>query len=374
MFPLQGSAGRCAPGPLKGGALIIQPSDSPSALIAMTRPAAQWQPLYSDINPKTGAPGAALAKDPGFLRASRILAGGGLVAVPTETVYGLAADATNAEAVASIYQAKNRPSFNPLISHLPSLEVARQHGQFNDDALKLAQAFWPGPMTLVVKKLDESPIADLTSAGLDTVALRVPDSALMRSLAFATGKPLAAPSANRSGRVSPTTAAHVAEELADRIDMIADTGACRVGVESSVILCVDGAPATLLRPGGISAAQLEAVLGRSLARAGTDDSAPSSPGMMTSHYAPSVAVRLNATDLREGEALLAFGPDLPAHADRAVEIVNLSQTGDSFEAAQKLFASLRALDRPDVTCIAVAPISNEGLGEAINDRLKRAAA
>nr|WP_320143077.1 L-threonylcarbamoyladenylate synthase [uncultured Cohaesibacter sp.] len=340
----------------------------------MTRPAAQWQPLYSDINPKTGAPGASLAKDPGFLRASRILAGGGLVAVPTETVYGLAADATNAEAVASIYQAKNRPSFNPLISHLPSLEAARQHGQFNDDALKLAQTFWPGPMTLVVKKLGESPIADLTSAGLDTVALRVPDSALMRSLAFATGKPLAAPSANRSGRVSPTTAAHVAEELADRIDMIADTGACRVGVESSVVLCVDGAPATLLRPGGISAAQLEAVLGRSLARAGTDDSAPSSPGMMTSHYAPSVAVRLNATDLREGEALLAFGPDLPAHSDRAVEIVNLSQTGDSFEAAQKLFASLRALDRPDVTCIAVAPISNEGLGEAINDRLKRAAA
>ena len=340
----------------------------------MTRPATQWQPLHFDINPQTGAPGAILSKDPGFSRASKILADGGLVAVPTETVYGLAADATNAEAVASIYQAKNRPSFNPLISHLPSLEAAQHHGLFNEDALKLANAFWPGPMTLVVKKREGSPIADLTSAGLDTVALRVPDSALMRSLAFATGKPLAAPSANRSGRVSPTTAAHVAEELADRIDMIADTGACRVGVESSVILCVDGAPATLLRPGGISAEQLEAVLGRPLARAGTDDTAPSSPGMMTSHYAPSVAVRLNAKEIQQGEALLAFGPNLPANADRAVEVVNLSETGDSFEAAQKLFASLRALDRPDVTCIAVAPISNEGLGEAINDRLKRAAA
>nr|WP_321458034.1 L-threonylcarbamoyladenylate synthase [uncultured Cohaesibacter sp.] len=340
----------------------------------MTRPATHWHPLHFDINPKSGEACVALARDPGFQSAKALLLQGGLVAVPTETVYGLAADATNAKAVASIYQAKNRPSFNPLISHLPSIAAAQQHGVFNEDALKLAEAFWPGPMTLVVKKQAQSPIADLTSAGLDTVALRVPDSALMRSLAFATGKPLAAPSANRSGRVSPTTAQHVAEELADRIDMIADTGACRVGVESSVILCVDGAPVTLLRPGGISAEDLEAVLGRPLARAGTNDKTPSSPGMMTSHYAPSVAVRLNAKEIRDGEALLAFGPDLPAHADRAVEILNLSESGDSFEAAQKLFASLRALDRPDVSCIAVAPIGNEGLGEAINDRLKRAAA
>ena len=340
----------------------------------MTRSAVQWQPLQFDINPKTGEPLADLAKDPGFVKACSLLKAGGLVAVPTETVYGLAADATNAKAVASIYQAKNRPSFNPLISHLPSLEAAQNHGTFNKDALKLAEAFWPGPMTLVVPKQANSPIADLTSAGLDTVALRVPDSALMRSLAFATGKPLAAPSANRSGRVSPTTAAHVAEELADRIDMIANMGACRVGVESSVVLCADGAPATLLRPGGISAEDLEAVLGRPLERAGTDDKTPSSPGMMTSHYAPSVAVRLNAVEIKEGEALLAFGPDLPANAEKAVEIINLSPAGDSFEAAQKLFASLRALDRPDVSCIAVAPIGNEGLGEAINDRLKRAAA
>nr|WP_321462844.1 L-threonylcarbamoyladenylate synthase [uncultured Cohaesibacter sp.] len=340
----------------------------------MTRPATHWQPPHFDINPQTGAPGAELASDPGFVSAKAILLAGGLVAIPTETVYGLAADATNAEAVAGIYQAKNRPSFNPLISHLPSLEAACEHGLFNEDGLKLAAAFWPGPMTLVVRKRAESPIADLTSAGLDTVALRVPDSALMRALAHATGKPLAAPSANRSGRVSPTSAAHVAEELGDRIDMIADLGSCRVGVESSVILCVDGAPATLLRPGGISAQQLEAVLGRPLARAGTDDKAPSSPGMMTSHYAPSVAVRLNATEIKAGEALIAFGPHLPLHAERAVEIVNLSPTGDSFEAAQKLFAALRALDRPDISCIAVAPIGNEGLGEAINDRLKRAAA
>ncbi len=340
----------------------------------MTRPATQWRPLHPDIDPQTGAPAPDLANDPGFQSASKLLADGGLVAVPTETVYGLAADATNAEAVASIYQAKNRPSFNPLISHLPSLAAAELHGRFNADALKLAKAFWPGPITLVVPKRPESSIADLTSAGLDTVAIRVPDAPLMRALSFATGKPLAAPSANRSGRVSPTTAAHVSDELADRIDMIVDMGACRVGVESSVILCVDDKPVTLLRPGGVSAQDLEAVLGRPLARAGTNDTTPSSPGMMTSHYAPSVPVRLNAELIEAGEALLAFGPTLPTHADRAVEIVNLSATGDSFEAAQKLFAALRALDRPDVRCIAVAPIGNEGLGEAINDRLKRAAA
>ena len=307
------------------------------------------------------------------MRACALLAEGGLVAVPTETVYGLAADATNPAAVARIFAAKDRPSFNPLISHLPSLEAAKDHGLFNDAALRLAEAFWPGPLTLVVPRHPSSPIADLTSAGLDTVALRVPDAPLMRALAHQLGKPLAAPSANRSGRVSPTLASHVAEELSGRIDLIADQGACRVGVESSVVLCADGHPVTLLRPGGLATEDLERVLGTPLQRAGTDDQTPSSPGMLSAHYAPTVPVRLKATRIEAGEAVLAFGPDLPDGADKAVTLLNLSPSGDSFEAAQKLFASLRALDRDDVRGIAVVPIPNAGLGEAINDRLKRAA-
>ncbi|WP_316861369.1 L-threonylcarbamoyladenylate synthase [uncultured Cohaesibacter sp.] len=339
----------------------------------MTKRSPLWHPQSPTINPESGAARDALALDDGFGMACDILVKGGLVAVPTETVYGLAADATNAEAIARIYAAKNRPSFNPLISHLPSLAAATQHGIFNADALALAKAFWPGPMTLVVAKRADSPIAALTSAGLDTVALRVPDAPLMRALAYATGKPLAAPSANRSGRVSPTTAEHVREELSDRIDLIADLGPCKVGVESSVILCVDDAPATLLRPGGLSTRAIEAILKRPLARAGTNDKTPSSPGMTSSHYAPSVPVRLNAVKVEAGEALIAFGPALPENADRAVDMINLSETGDSFEAAQKLFAAMRTLDRPDVRGIAVAPIPNEGLGEAINDRLRRAA-
>lgn len=333
-----------------------------------------WRPAMSKLDDPSGAAEDALCLDAGFGKALDILAAGGLVAVPTETVYGLAADATNAEAVARIFAAKNRPSFNPLISHLQSLEAAQAHGQFNPQALKLGKAFWPGPLTLVVPKRTDSPIADLTSAGLETVALRVPDAPLMRALAEALGRPLAAPSANRSGRVSPTMAVHVAEELDGRIEMIADLGTCKVGVESSVVYCGDDAPPTLLRPGGLATKAIEAVLGTTLAKAGSDDQTPSSPGMLTSHYAPSVPVRLNVTELHEGEALLSFGPERPIGAEHAVDHLSLSPTRDSFEAAQHLFASLRAMDKPGVKGIAVSPIDNAGLGEAINDRLKRAAA
>lgn len=340
----------------------------------MPRTTRLWTPQNCLIDPVAGHGNHAMLAEDGFKAARACLAGGGLVAVPTETVYGLAADATNAEAVAGIFAAKNRPSFNPLISHLPDLEAAEKHGCFNEAARLLAKHFWPGPLTLVVPKQSDSTIADLTSAGLETVALRVPDAPLMRALSHALGRPLAAPSANRSGRISPTEASHVIEELDGRIDMIADLGPCRVGVESSVVFCGPDHAPTLLRPGGISVADLEAVLGHALDRAGSDDHSPASPGMLTSHYAPSIPVRLNATTLREGEALLSFGPELPLHAERAVAHLSLSERGDSVEAAKHLFAALRSLDRPGISAIAVAPIATDGLGEAINDRLQRAAA
>ena len=324
----------------------------------MPRPSPIWPPKFCSIDSETGAASPDFAQDYGFVGARDMLANGGLVAVPTETVYGLAADATNARAVAKIFAAKERPSFNPLISHLPNLQAAQEHGHFNEDALKLAEQFWPGPLTLVVPKRPNSPIADLASAGLETIALRVPDAPLMRALSYALGKPLAAPSANRSGRVSPTTAAHVREELSGRVDLIADLGPCRVGIESSVVLCADGAPVTLLRPGGLSQERIEEALGRHIARADTDDAAPTSPGMLSSHYAPSVPVRLNATQIEEGDALLAFGSDMPAHADRAIAVINLSKSGSDLEAAQKLFSfPARPLDREGVNAIAVAPHS-----------------
>lgn len=326
-----------------------------------------------EIDGLDGAAHGDFALNEAFVAAKDCLMGGGLVAIPTETVYGLAADATNGAAVAKIFAAKNRPDFNPLISHLSSLDAAQSHGIFNDEAIKLAKAFWPGPLTLVVPKHPDSTIADLTSAGLGTVALRVPDAPLMRALSHAMDRPLAAPSANRSGHVSPTRAEHVQEELDGRIDVIMDLGSCRVGVESSVVFSAEGQPTTLLRPGGIASSAIERILGKALARAGSDDHNPSSPGMLTSHYAPSVPVRLDAVAIEEGEALLAFGSDLPQGHEKAVEIVNLSARGDDLEAAQNLFAALRALDREDICRIAVAPIANEGLGEAINDRLRRAA-
>lgn len=301
------------------------------------------------------------------------LVAGALVGVPTETVYGLAADATNGIACAGIYAAKGRPSFNPLISHVESLEAARRHGIFDARALSLAAAFWPGPLTLVVPRREGSPIADLVTAGLQTLALRVPDAPVMRWLAEASGRPLAAPSANLSGKISPTTADDVIGDLADKVAHVVDAGPCPIGLESTIVSLAGPRP-TLLRPGGLPRAAIEAVLGEKLAVAEADDAAPMAPGMMTSHYAPGARVRLDARDVRSGEALLAFGSVPPENARDAVEVFNLSVAGNLAEAAANLFKGLRVLDRSGAATIAVQPVPERDLGEAINDRLRRAAA
>lgn len=306
--------------------------------------------------------------------AARCLAAGGLVAFPTETVYGLGADATNGEAVARLYAAKGRPAFNPLISHLPDLAAARTLAHFNDEADRLAQAFWPGPLTLVLPKRPDCPVAELATAGLDTIGLRVPDHPVARDILTAFGRPVVAPSANISGHVSPTDAAHVMADLQGRIDLVIDGGPATVGVESTIIACLD--EPTLLRPGGIAREAIENSLGRPLrvmpeTQNPSGDEAPLAPGMLNSHYAPRATMRLNASDIRDGEALLAFGPAPTAHA---AAMRNLSERGDLVEAAANLFSHLRALDASGAKTIAVMPIPHEGLGEAINDRLQRAAA
>ncbi|MAA97926.1 MAG: threonylcarbamoyl-AMP synthase [Stappia sp.] len=307
------------------------------------------------------------------------LLAGRLLAVPTETVYGLAGDATDPEACAAIFAAKGRPQFNPLIAHVDSFETAKRHGVFNEDASALATAFWPGPLTLVVPKSPESTVCDLATAGLDTVALRVPSAAIMRDLASGAGVPVAAPSANRSGRISGTTADDVAADLGPSLALLIDAGPTPVGVESTIVGLVDGTP-RLLRPGGIPREDLETVLGHPLAGAATPqaagghDAAPLAPGMLTSHYAPDARMRLNATALAPGEALLAFGPAPLPGQEHAVAVEQLSSTGDPREAAARLFSALRRLDASGAATIAVMPIPREGLGEAINDRLGRAAA
>ncbi|NBN78854.1 threonylcarbamoyl-AMP synthase [Microvirga tunisiensis] len=301
------------------------------------------------------------------------LRAGALVGVPTETVYGLAADATNGQACAGIYAAKGRPSFNPLISHVESLAAAERHGVFDARARALAAAFWPGPLTLVLPRQQGSAISDLVTAGLDTLALRVPDAPVMRWLAEASGRPLAAPSANLSGRISPTTADDVAADLGDRIQHLIDAGPCAIGVESTIVSLAGQRP-TLLRPGGLSREAIVAVLGEDLMTADSDDAAPLAPGMLTSHYAPGATVRLEARGVLPGEALLGFGPVPPADAGLAVACFNLSESGDLAEAAANLFTGLRRLDRSGAACICVQPIPAHGLGEAINDRLRRAAA
>jgi L-threonylcarbamoyladenylate synthase len=297
--------------------------------------------------------------------AARCLAAGGLVAFPTETVYGLGADATNGEAVARLYAAKGRPRFNPLIAHVADLETARRLATVDGTAQRLAQAFWPGPLTLVLPKTDGCDVADLALAGLDSVAVRMPSHPVARALLKASGKPVVAPSANRSGHVSPTDAAHVLADLRGRIDLIVDGGPCAVGLESTIVSCV-GAP-TLLRPGGLPRAEIERVLGQPLAAAPVSHT-PSAPGMLASHYAPRAHVRLNAETAKPGEVLLGFGPNAPAGT------LNLSPRGDLVEAAANLFSHLRALDRGGAKVIAVMPVPREDLGEAINDRLRRAAA
>jgi L-threonylcarbamoyladenylate synthase len=300
--------------------------------------------------------------------AAQVLRDGGLVAFPTETVYGLGADATNGTAVARLYAAKGRPRFNPLIAHVLDAQSALRLARFSAAAKLLAGVFWPGPLTLVLPKAEGCPVAELATAGLDSIAVRVPDHTIARDLLRAFGRPVVAPSANQSGHVSPTLAEHVRADLDGRIDLIIDGGPASVGVESTIVSCL-GAP-TLLRPGGLPRAAIERVLDAPLALAAPSaDEVPLAPGMLASHYAPKAALRLNAHDVRPGEALLAFGPDVP-HAATAL---NLSASGDLIEAAANLFSHLRALDAAGAT-IAVMPIPGDGLGEAINDRLSRAAA
>ncbi len=309
------------------------------------------------------------ASPAGAAEAARCLNAGGLVAFPTETVYGLGASANDAAAVARLYQAKGRPSFNPLIAHVADLAAARRIAVFTDQAVKLANAFWPGPLTLVLLKTPDCRIADLATAGLDSVAVRIPSHPFAQTLLRAFGGAVVAPSANRSGHVSPTTAAHVLHDLDGRIDLIVDGGGVDVGVESTIVACL-GEP-TLLRPGGMAREAIERILARALATATDNDARPLAPGMLASHYAPRARVRLDATSLNAGEVLLAFGPSL---AERPRAMLNLSASGDLVEAAANLFGHLRQLDADGAETIAVMPIPSHGLGEAINDRLRRAAA
>ena len=307
--------------------------------------------------------------------AAECLRAGGLVAFPTETVYGLGADATNAAAIARLYAAKGRPAFNPLIAHIADIESARLIGRFDATAERLAQAFWPGPLTLVLKKRPLCPVAELATAGLDSIAVRVPAHPVARAILRSFGSPVAAPSANLSGHVSPTTAAHVRSDLAGRIDLIVDGGAVEVGVESSIVGCFD--TPMLLRPGGVPRAEIERVLGRALpqppAESAGSSGQPLAPGMLASHYAPRTNVRMNVDKLEPGEALLAFGPEAIPGTGASSAILNLSERGDLAEAAANLFGCLRLLDAKGARAIAVMPVPDHGLGEAINDRLRRAA-
>jgi len=322
-----------------------------------------------------------VAGDAGVAEAARVLAAGGMVAFPTETVYGLGADAGNGEAIARLYAAKGRPTFNPLIAHVASATAARKLARFNTAAERLAAAFWPGPLTLVLPKAADCPVAALATAGLDSIAVRLPQHAVAQALLRAFGGPVVAPSANRSGHVSPTTAAHVLADLGGRIDLIVDGGATPLGLESTIVACLGeslgeslGEPG-LLRPGGVPRAAIEQVLGFPLAAAtaARGQAAPRAPGMLGSHYAPRTRLRLDARAVGGREALLAFGPRLAQGAAAAVKILNLSARGDLIESCANLFSHLRALDSAGADAIAVMPIPHHGLGEAINDRLRRAA-
>jgi L-threonylcarbamoyladenylate synthase len=302
-------------------------------------------------------------------RAVTLLRIGETVAVPTETVYGLAADATNGLAVAKIYAAKGRPSFNPLICHVASLAMAEMIGVFDPVSRELARHFWPGPLTLVVPLNENAGINGLVTAGLPTIALRMPHGAACEIVTLL-GKPLAAPSANSSGRISATSPEAVNSDLGASVPLILDGGPAPVGLESS-ILKVEGGKAYLLRPGGLAAEDIEAVLGQKLIRV-DQRLAIEAPGMLQSHYAPKAALRMNVTEVSAGEALLGFGDKRASGTASAT--LNLSPSGNLYEAAANLFAYLRELDREGVMSIAVEPIPEEGLGEAINDRLRRATA
>lgn len=302
--------------------------------------------------------------------AGALIRAGELVAFPTETVYGLGADATNGEAVARIFAAKGRPRFNPLIVHVASIADAEKLAEFSALARRLAERFWPGPLTIVLERHAGCGLSELVTAGLETVAVRMPAHPVATALITASGRPLAAPSANRSGHVSPTCAGHVAADLGDKVATILDAGDTRHGLESTVVTISEDR-IILLRPGAITAEQLREATGATVVRAFDAEAAPMSPGQLASHYAPAARLRLDVTRPVSGEALLAFGPHVPDHTG---PIFNLSDKGDLIEAAARLFSALRALDASGVGVIAVMPIPDDGLGEAINDRLRRAAA
>lgn len=312
--------------------------------------------------------------------ASSLLEKGGLVAIPTETVYGLAADARSQEAVSRIFSAKGRPSFNPLITHVYDLAQAEDLAEFNQEARSLAEHFWPGPLTMILPRRAEARIAENVTAGLPSIAIRVPAHKTARALLKACGFPLAAPSANKSGSLSPTAPAHVAQSLGDAVDMILADGPCSGGLESTVVDCTQSPP-VILRPGLLTAQDFQNALGYEIAYDLGDHDAPKSPGQLLKHYAPNIPVRLNAVDVKAGEALLAFGTvkfmgleggghakDLPEEKFR-----NLSEAGDLYEAAANLFSMLRALDIPQNKAIAVMSVPEHGIGIALNNRLRRAA-
>ena len=301
--------------------------------------------------------------------AARIIRSGGLVAFPTETVYGLGANALDGQAVARIFEVKGRPRFNPLIVHIAERQDADRFALFDEKARALAEAFWPGPLTLVLPRREDTGLSDLVSAGLPTVALRIPAHEVARALISAAGVPVAAPSANPSGRISPTQADHVAADLGDKVDMILDGGPSKAGLESTIIALTND-DAILLRAGALDRVAIEDVLGRPLAEK-PQQAAPQAPGMLTSHYAPRARLRLNAMRCEAGEVFLGFGS---VTGRDCVKSLNLSPGGDLREAAANLFAGLRELDNANADTIAVAPIPGHDLGEAINDRLRRAAA
>jgi L-threonylcarbamoyladenylate synthase len=302
----------------------------------------------------------------------RVLSEGFPVAIPTETVYGLAADATNPAAVTRIYETKGRPQFNPLICHMADMAMAERYAIFDPVSRLLAESFWPGPLTLILPLRAESGIHALATAGLDTVGIRLPQG-FARDLIAALDRPLAAPSANTSGKVSATSAQHVADDLGERIKLILDGGAAPVGVESTIVK-VEGDTVRLLRPGGVPAEAIETITGVTLIRPDSASAAIEAPGMLASHYAPEAAVRLDATTIETGEAVIRFGSDALPGIGQASAVFDLSPSGDLAEAAANLFDMLKRADTVGAVRIAVTPIPDLGLGEAINDRLQRAAA
>ncbi len=341
---------------------------SPLQIRAFARPDT---PCYRRIvtNEPDNAANVFAASEENIAAAARLIAAGELVAFPTETVYGLGADATNDHAVARIFEAKGRPRFNPLIIHVADIDAARAQVRFDRRAEMLAERFWPGALTLVLPRRPDCSVSLLASAGLDSLAVRVPRHPVAQALLVACGRPVAAPSANASGKVSPTTAAHVAESLGTKVAMILDGGRCPIGLESTVLDLTAPTP-TVLRPGGVTEEEVIAAIGPIAFSDAIASERPKSPGQLASHYAPELPLRLNATP-RPGDALLAFGAAPPA---TAAFVENLSPAGDLMEAAANLFAMLRALDRSGAAAIAVMPIPETGLGRAINDRLRRAAA